>query len=128
MVSSFSSHRRVRFYKALLLAIMALAAMVVGTQSAASAEKPYALLFGTVWGPDQRPVAGVKIYIRREQEKKPRWTLVSDNRGEVAQRVPAGRQEYIIWAQPNKKAAKPVEIKVHVDNDERRDFGLHLTE
>src|ERR1700721_3426770 len=33
-------------------------------------EKPYAVIFGTVWGPDQHPVFGVKVKIRCENEKK----------------------------------------------------------
>jgi len=33
-------------------------------------EKPYALIFGTVWGPDDRPLYGVKIRIRRTDQRK----------------------------------------------------------
>lgn len=112
-----------------MLAVMVFATVIAGAQSADSAKKPYALLFGTVWTADQRPVSGVTIHIRRADDKKPKWTLISDARGEFAQRVPAGRQEYVVWAEPKgKKGSKPVETKVHVDNDERVDFGLHLTE
>lgn len=97
-------------------------------------EKPYALIFGTVWGPDNRPVYGVKIKIRRENENKARWELSSDHSGEFAQRVPAGRQDYVVWAElkgVTSVAGKPLhaeEIKVHIDNDERADIGVHLTE
>ena len=35
-------------------------------------EKPYALIFGTVWGPDNHPVYGVRVKIRRTDDKKPR--------------------------------------------------------
>jgi len=95
-------------------------------------EKPYAVIFGTVWGPDDQPVYGVKIEIRRENEKKARWELHSDHNGEFAQRVPAGQQDYVIRA--DTKGHKPAngkplhgdEIKVHVDGDERVDTGLHL--
>jgi hypothetical protein len=38
-------------------------------------EKPYALIFGTVWAPDKRPVYGVKVKCRRANEKKVRWEL-----------------------------------------------------
>src|SRR6266702_7764303 len=51
--------------------------------------KPYALIAGTVWGPDDRPVYGVTVMIRRAQAKKPKWQLISDHLGEVAKRVPA---------------------------------------
>ena len=33
-------------------------------------EKPYALIAGTVWGPDSRPVYGAKVRIRRADQKK----------------------------------------------------------
>ncbi len=95
-------------------------------------EKPYAVIFGTVWGPDDHPVYGVKIKIRRENEKKPRWELYSDHNGEFAQRVPAGKQDYVIWADlkghksSNGDQLQGEEVKVHIDSDERVDTGLHL--
>jgi hypothetical protein len=98
-------------------------------------EKPYALIFGTVWGPDDRPVYGVTVKIRRatDKPKKVRWELYSDHHGEFAQRVPAGEADYILWA--DLKGFKPAdgkplhlvqEVTVHVYNDEREDTGLHL--
>ncbi len=95
-------------------------------------EKPYAVIFGTVWGPDDHPVYGVKVKIRRKSEKKARWELYSDHNGEFAQRVPAGTQDYVIWADLKglkSKNGDPVhgdEVAVHVDGDERVDTGLHL--
>ena len=56
------------------------------------------MIYGTVWGPDNHPVAGVPIKIRRAIDKKPKWELTSDSSGEFAQRVPAGRQDYIVEA------------------------------
>ncbi|MGZ4813942.1 MAG: hypothetical protein ACXVZV_00935 [Terriglobales bacterium] len=112
-----------------MLAIVALIASIAGAQAPASAEKPYALLFGTVWTADHRPLSGVPIHIRRAEDKKAKWTLVSDGRGEFAQRVPAGKEDYVVWADlKGKNGGKVLETKVHVDNDERVDFGLHLTE
>ena len=32
--------------------------------------KPYALIAGTVWGPDDRPVYGIPVKIRRAKDKK----------------------------------------------------------
>ena len=95
-------------------------------------EKPYAVIFGTVWGPDDHPVYGVRIKIRRENEKKARWEVYSDHHGEFAQRVPAGRQDYLIRADlkgsksRNGNQLQGDEVKVHVDGDERVDTGLHL--
>ena len=95
-------------------------------------EPPYALIFGTVWGPDDRPVYGVKIKIRREGERKARWEQYSNHSGEFAQRVPAGKQDYVVWADlkglksTNGHPLQGEEVKVHVDGDERVDTGLHL--
>jgi hypothetical protein len=97
--------------------------------------KPYALIAGTVWGPDDRPVYGITVKIRKGSDKpnKVRWQLYSDHMGEFAQRVPAGEADYILWADlKGLKSAdgKPVhlvhEVTVHVYQDERQDVGLHL--
>jgi hypothetical protein len=95
--------------------------------------RPYALIFGTVWGPDGRPLYAVQVKIRRANEKKARWELYSDHAGEFAQRVPAGNADYIVWAEvkgykpPLGKKLKPgSEVTVHIDGDERSDIGLHL--
>lgn len=117
-------------------AMVGLERSAAGSDSFPSAEqkreKPYAVIFGTVWGPDDHPVYGVKIKIRRENEKKVHWELYSDHNGEFAQRVPAGKQDYVIWAdtQGHKSAnGNPLQgeqVKVHVDADERVDTSLHL--
>jgi hypothetical protein len=97
-------------------------------------EKPYALIFGTVWGPDDHPIYGVTVKIRRAKDKKAKWQLYSDHNGEFAQRVPPGESDYILWA--DLKGFKPAdgkplrlvqEVTVHLYNDEREDTGLHLT-
>ncbi len=96
-------------------------------------EKPYALIFGTVWGPGDRPLYGVKVKLRREGDKKPKWEQYSDHRGEFAFRVPAGKATY--YASPDLKGYKlpdgsklqaGEEVKVDIENDERSDIGLHL--
>jgi len=132
--------------------------------AAASAQKkpePYGLIFGTVYGPDDRPLYGVPVKIRPAGQKKAKWEVISDHRGEFAQRVPAASADYIVWtdvdlrkhlkalgreeeaARLRSPAAKRAgkqdssvpdssrsgrEAKVHVDNDEREDVGLHLRE
>jgi len=90
-------------------------------------KKDYALIFGTVWDKDGRPLYGVKVKMRRADHKRAQWELVSDHMGEFAQRVPVGTADYIIWAETKlPKGAKPVETKVHIQNNERVDIGLHL--
>jgi hypothetical protein len=99
-------------------------------------DKPYALIFGTVWGPDDRPVYGVRVKIRRatDKPKKVRWEVYSDHHGEFAQRVPVGELDYILSADlkgvkfaDGTQAKMEKEVTVHIYNDEREDIGLHLT-
>jgi hypothetical protein len=105
------------------------------------AEKPYALIFGTAYGPDDRPLYGVKVTIHPQTRKRPSWDLISDHRGEFAQRVPPGPAEYLVRGeaeyvpvgadgkpQLSKKKKLKGETKVRVESEERIDIGLHLTE
>ncbi|HST10707.1 MAG TPA: carboxypeptidase-like regulatory domain-containing protein, partial [Terriglobales bacterium] len=87
--------------------------------------KSYALIVGTVWGPDDRPVYGVKVKIRRADQKKAKWELLSNHTGEFAQRLPAGKADYIVWA--DLKGFKPLtgkkldpgpEVTVHFELEE----------
>lgn len=101
-------------------------------------EKPqsYALIFGTVWDPDGHPLYGVTVKIRRadqKNEKKASWETFSNHTGEFAQRLPAGKADYIVWADlkgyklASGRQLKPgAEVSVHIDFDERSDIGLHL--
>ena len=102
------------------------------TESGKKKIAPYALIFGTVWDAQSRPAYGVPVKIRLADKKKAKWELVSDRRGEFAQRVPAGTADYVVWADlkapKGKKDLQVVETKVHIQNDERIDIALHLTE
>lgn len=98
-----------------------------------SKEKPYALIAGTVWGPDDRPIYGIPVKIRRAKDKKPKWQVYSDHHGEFAQRVPPGDSDYILSADlkhvktPDGKPLRlPQEVTVHIFGEERVDTGLHL--
>ena len=119
---------------ALLVPFLTLGPNPSSAQHHGKPEKPYALIFGTVWGPDDHPIYGVTVKIRRAKDKKAKWQLFSDHNGEFAQRVPPGESDYILWA--DLKGYKPAdgkplrlvqEVTVHVYNDEREDTGLHLT-
>ena len=94
-------------------------------------EKPYALIYGTVWGPDDHPLYGVTVKIRRADQKKAHWELHSDHSGEFAQRVPVGPADYLVGADLKgyKSAVRlrtEPDVKVHIYSDEREDIGLHL--
>lgn len=120
------------------LSLLLLVAAQPSRARAAKGQDSYALIYGTVWGPDSRPVYGVKVAIRRAEDKKARWHLVSNHLGEFLQRVPAGSADYVVWPEAvldsngNYKKTQylhePVQVKVHIENDERINIGLHLTE
>jgi hypothetical protein len=95
----------------------------------AQEKKDYALIYGTVWNADNRAMAGVPIKIQKVGDKKPKWELVSDRRGEFAQRVPTGDAEYIITADIKvpKGGTKP-QTKTHIYANERVDISLHLSQ
>ena len=87
------------------------------------------MIYGTVWGPDNHPVGGIPVTIRRASDKKPKWELVSDRNGEFAQRVPPGGQDYVIQAKVKTPKGQPKpETTVHIDDNERQDVSLHLTQ
>lgn len=98
-------------------------------------EKPYALIFGTVWGPEGQTLYGVKVKIRRADQKKPHWELYSDHHGEFAQRVPADKADYLVEAETKdyklpsgKHLQAGTTVTVHMDDPAvRYDVGLHLT-
>ncbi|MBZ5521153.1 MAG: hypothetical protein LAP21_02725 [Acidobacteriia bacterium] len=100
--------------------------------------KHYGLIFGTVYGPDEHPLYGVRIVIHPAGQKRPSWELVSDHRGEFAQRVAPGPGDYVITGQAEvaiadadshhiKTKRLKGETRVHIDAEERQDVSLHLT-
>jgi hypothetical protein len=87
----------------------------------------YALIFINVYDAQGRTVYGAPIKIRRVQDKKAKWEGFSDHQGEFGQRLPVGKQEYIVWLDlKDKVAAKKSETKVNIESNERVDISLHL--
>lgn len=103
-------------------------------------EKPYGVLFGTAYGPDDHAMYGVRVIIHPEGRKKPSYELISDHRGEFAQRVPPGPGDYVITGeveiypvadgkpQKSKKKRLTGQTKVHLGGEEQQDFSLHMNE
>jgi len=127
-----------RLVTVLLLSVGSCALLIAadGAPQKTDPRKPYALIFGTVWDPNDRPVYGVKVKIRPADKKKAKWELFSNHQGEFAQRVPAGQADYIVWVDTNdlkkvkssdgKQLQPAPELTVHVAGDERQDIGVHL--
>ena len=100
-----------------LLAACLLAAVTL-TAEEKSAAKRQAILAGSVH--DQQSglaLPGVRIEIRRQGEKKPRWRAVTDVRGDFAVRVPVGKATYVIATAS--KHQKNQELAVDVVSHER---------
>ena len=133
--------------RATFAAAVGLACLLLCAFSSASSDKNddkkkenYGLIFGTAYGPDDRPLYGVRVTIHPVGGKHPTWVLVSDHRGEFVQRVPPGPRDYEVTGvvdlipvedgKPQKSKRKHLkgEAKVHIDDQERRDFSLHLKE
>ncbi|MBZ5655145.1 MAG: hypothetical protein LAO56_07675 [Acidobacteriia bacterium] len=117
----------------LLVAVVSLASRTMAGEP--EKEKPYALIFGTVWDPEGHPVYGVRVKIRRADQKKARWEVYSNHVGEFAQRLPPDKADYIVWADlkdyklPSGKHLKGgTEVTVHIEDIAiRYEIGLHLT-
>ena len=133
--SQRSVHRLLFCTIAIVLLLPAFSSQDTLLSAQRSHGKPYALIVGTVWGPDDLPVYGVIVKIRKatDKPKKVRWQVFSDHHGEFEQRLPAREAEYIVWA--DLKGFKPddgqpvhlaKEVTVHIYHDERQDIGLHL--
>ena len=129
-----SSLRLLSFLLIVLSLVAASGDTATAKQPKPKPKKDYSLIVGTVWGPDDLPVYGVKVKIRRSRDKKAKWELYSDHHGEFAQRLPVGKADYLVTAdlkdfKPNdgKPLHQVQEAAVHVDWDERVDIGLHLS-
>jgi len=126
------------FFRLALLALaLALGSHASLAQKNKGLIKHFGLIFGTAYGPDNRPLYGVKVVIHPAGQKHPRWELSSDHRGEFAQRIPPGPGDYVVTgeaevaiADPNSHHTKNKrlkdEAKAHVEGEERQDVSLHL--
>lgn len=114
----------------LLVALVLCAVAAFPSEKPKTRKKPdFALLYTTVYAPNDFGAYGVRVKVRRAHEQKARWEGYSDHAGEVAFRVPPGPADYVVWADVKvKKGQSLPETKVHVEGDERINLSLHLTE
>ena len=132
------------FSKTALVVPLGLAVLLVCASTVAGKDKDlqkhYGLIFGTAYGPDDRTLYGVQVEIHPAGQKHPAWQLISDHRGEFAQRVPPGPADYIVTGkveyapmengvpQMKKKKKLTAEAKVHIEAEERQDVSLRFKE
>ena len=105
-----SDRRRITIAAVLGLAVLGLSAFAFAQDDSKRADdrkkaaddkkndkkKDYGVMFGTAYGPDDRPMYGVRVTIRPVGKKHPSWELISDHRGEFAQRVPPRPADYLV--------------------------------
>lgn len=128
--SSARSPRWPRIFSCLVVLLLVPAFMQAGQRLTS---KTSAVIFGTVWGPDDRPVYGVTVKIRRARDKRARWEVHSNHLGEFEQLVPAGKETYILWADTRgfktsegKHLQPGQQVTVEIDGNERVNTGVHL--
>ncbi len=125
-------------HKAGIALSLCVALLASSAYSIKDQKKDYALIFGTAYGPDDRPLYGASVHIHPVGKKKPNWDLMSDHRGEFAQRVPLQYPIYEVTGeaelvpvvdgkpQHSRKKRVKVVVKVHIDRDVVQDIGLHF--
>jgi hypothetical protein len=139
MVITRSAVQRARRVVVLTSVCVSLLLAIVIPLEAKSKDKPkpqvkdYALIFGTVWGPDDFPIYGIRVNLRRADQKKARWHVYTNHRGGFGQRVPVGKADYVIWAETKgiklrdgRHLQRSPEVTLHIESNERADTGLHL--
>src|ERR1700758_1786054 len=84
-------------HPSVILACLLFLLISVGLLQGRDAPKPqrHAVIFGTVWGPDDRALPGIEVKIRlaTDNQRKARWTIYSNRRGEFEVTVPAGKAD-----------------------------------
>jgi len=135
--SSSSDRHFLRTLVALFLALL-FSSFASSAEKDKDLKKHFGLIFGTAYGPDDRPLYGARIEIHPVGQKHPSWELTSDHRGEFAQRVPPGPADYLVTSQieyapiengepqTKKKKKMKAEAKVHIQAEERQDVSLHF--
>jgi hypothetical protein len=105
--------------------------------------KHFAIISGTVFGPDDHSLYGVKVEVHLAGStsgngKHSKWELMSDHNGEFAVRVPPGPGDYVVEGEADYAPIEGGKIQkdrarhlkattsVHVDFEERQDVSLHL--
>jgi hypothetical protein len=112
------------FEAALLMGLLLAAATLGVAEPGQKRFQPYALLAGTVFYEENGfLVRGARVEVRQKDGKK-HWQANTNDAGEFAIQVPAGKAVYVVQAEISGR--QPDRKEVEVENDERVDIVLHL--
>lgn len=84
---------------------------------AASAEpkkkpEPHTLLLGTTFTAEGLSLPGIPVAVTHKGDKKPKWRVTSDARGEFAVRLPAGHEVYEVATESKEHKNQTQEVEV----------------
>jgi len=96
----------------LLMAVLAAAAHLVAAAAKKTQPEPHALLLGTTFTAEGLSLPAIPVTVTRKGDKKPKWRVTSDARGEFAVRLPAGRAVYEVATESKEHENQTQEIEV----------------
>ena len=97
----------------LLAALLAGMAPLAGIEKRKKEPEPYALLLGTTFTAEGFSLPGIPVAVTRKGDKRPKWRVTSDARGEFAVRLPAGHDVYEVATQSKEHENQTQEVEVH---------------
>jgi len=105
--------RRIQLTASILLVALLVGAL--GLELGAEKKKkpePYALLLGTTFTSEGVSLPGIPIAVTRTGDKKPKWRVTSDARGEFAVRLPTGHAVYEVATESKEHENETQEVEV----------------
>ena len=96
----------------LLAALLAGMAPLAGIEKRKKEPEPHALLLGTTFTAEGFSLPGIPVAVTRKGDKKPKWRVTSDARGEFAVRLPAGQALYQVSTESKAHENQAQEIEV----------------
>ena len=101
----------------LAVSVLLAAVLIQGLTVASAAEKKkkpkaHALLLGTTFSAEGLSLPGIPVAVTRKGDKKPKWRVSSDARGEFAVRLPAGHEVYEVATESKEHENQTQEVEV----------------
>ncbi|MGH9788351.1 MAG: carboxypeptidase-like regulatory domain-containing protein [Candidatus Acidiferrales bacterium] len=74
--------------------------------------EPHTLVLGTTFTAEGLSLPGIPVAVTRKGDKKPKWRVTSDARGEFAVRLPAGPAVYEVATESKEHENQTQEVEV----------------